>query len=96
MSSLNCSSNENLIEIISGASHDQNKALLPSPKEEQKKPNASKRQAKAVQKQRATTEKRMGKVVLKAKIKQEANEEKKHSEVTAAGKKRGRKAADPN
>ena len=62
MSSLNCSSNENLIEIISGASHDKNEALLPSPKQEKKKPNASKRQAKVVQKQRATTEKQMGKM----------------------------------
>ena len=49
-----------------------------------------------MQKQRAITEKQLGKMVSKAKIKQEASKNKKHSDVTAAGKKRGRKAADPN
>ena len=97
MSNLNCSSNENLIEIISGASNNKNEAILPSPKEEQKKPTVSKRQAKALQKQQATVKKQLGKKVLKAKIKQEAaKEEKRLIEVTAVGKKRGRKAADPN
>ena len=50
MSNLNCSSNDNQIEIISGASHEKNEVPQPSPKEEQKKPLASKRQAKASQK----------------------------------------------